>query len=157
MKAFTFLVLLVAPLASVVSAHEVNGSNITVTVKNHQVEVLQSTPFSDAKKILANLGKESVEKEGILQAMAEHWRIESDSQLCRLEKQAVRSVHHDSQLQMRYLFSCKLGAKPDIVALPWLNKAPDDHFIIMQLVIDKRAKTIIFQKQDLVIDLQSHT
>lgn len=155
-KAKAFLLLIAISLTLITRAHEVNGSNVTVTIKNHQVEVMQSTPIKDAREIVAKIGEQSKEAQVILQTMAKQWRIESNSQLCRLEKQAVRSVHHNTQLQMRYLFTCKEGAKPDLMALPWLQQAPDDHFIIMKLMFGSRAKTLIFQKQELVIDLQSH-
>ena len=84
--------------------------------------------------------------------MSTGWQIQNKDGLCNLKKQAFRLAHHDSQLQMRYLFNCEQNAATSL-ALPWLKLAPDDHFIIMKLTMNNQSETVIFQKQDLVIDL----
>lgn len=136
-----------------IDAHEVHGSNVTVTVKNNKVEVLQSTPITDAKAISAELGAKSTNNDDILATISKAWEISAKKKSCDLSKQAYRLAHDNSQLQMRYLFQCQQGEAPDLLALPWLMKAPNDHFIILNLIVEEKSKTTIFQKQDLVIEL----
>ena len=134
-------------------AHEVHGSNVTVTVKSNKIEVLQSTPLVDAKFISEELGAKSANNDDILAIIATGWKITAKQNDCELSKQAYRLAHDNSQLQMRYLFQCEQGSSPDLLALPWLMKAPNDHFIILNLTVDDKSKTTIFQKQDLTIEL----
>lgn len=153
MKKQGLLFLISSLMMCATQAHEVHGSNVTVTVKHNKVEVLQSTPIIDAKAISKQLGTESTNNDAILDTIAKAWRISSNQNDCELSKQAYRLAHDSSQLQMRYLFQCQQGQAPDLLALPWLMKAPNDHFIILNLTVEDKSKTTIFQKQDLTIAL----
>ena len=133
-------------------AHEVHASNIDVTVVKNQVEVLQTTSVHDSQLIAKQLGAKGDSHQSTLAAMSTGWQIQSENGLCNLKKQAYRLTHHESQLQMRYLFNCEQNAATSL-ALPWFNLAPNDHFIIMKLTMNNQSETVIFQKQDLVIDL----
>lgn len=162
-------VLLLASFYS--NAHEVHASNVSVTVSGHKVEVLQSTPLFDANVIARNLSNKGVnpnsvtsktgnsaqakplESNQLLEFIAKGWQIKGRSTPCVLSKQAFRLAHHNSQIQLRYLFECKESEQPQTMALLWLMHAPDDHFIIMELTIAGKSKTVIFQRQELVIDL----
>lgn len=149
-----YLVLLASLGVSFFSqAHEVHASNIDVTVQGNSIEILQTTPIKEAQSIAKQLGAENTEHDTTLDAISSGWQIEHADGSCKLTKQAYRLAHHNSQLQMRYLFSCSGDNKPKSLALPWFKLTPEDHFIIMKLTINGKSDTVIFQRQDLVIAL----
>lgn len=149
--------LLVASLYDVssLSAHEVHGSAATITIDGNKLEILQTMPIGTTKEVaksLVNLVDPS--HNDLLTAIAKGWEISSDEENCQLKKQAYRVVHDDSELQLRYLFICKVGTTPQRLALPWLMYTPQDHFLTLTMMNEGKSKTVIFQRQVLVINLQ---
>ena len=90
----------------------------------------------------------------ILNAISTQWRVRSDSADCRLQRQAYRDLEH-AQIQLRYLFACGIGVNPTQLAAIRLLKAPKDHVLIFTLNADQKSNTVIFQRQDLRIDLSA--
>ena len=140
------------------SAHEAHGSSATVTLQGNKLEVLQTMPLSTTQSIAKSLTKplttsEELSNNEMITAIAKGWEVSSGKENCQLQKQAYRLVHAYSELQMRYLFTCESGASPQKLALPWLMHAPEDHFITMTMVREDKSKTVIFQRQALIINL----
>lgn len=134
-----------------IHAHEVQASNVDVTVSSDRIEILQTTPLKVAKLIAQKLGAQDQAHATTTNAIAQAWQIKAEKEACYLKKQAYRLAHHESQLQMRYLFAC--SNEPNTVSLPWFNLSPEGHFIIMNLSKNGKTNTTIFQRQALVIDL----
>ena len=155
----TLLALFVCVLSATgqASAHEVHASTVKIVVEDEHLEVLQTTPLNTARTIAGELSGSSPGAEdytAMLDAIATGWAVSGEQSVCALDRQAYRLAHHDTQLQARYLFKCDGAQSPVTLAAPWLMQAPDDHFIILELNMDGKTKTVIFQRQPLVIDLK---
>lgn len=138
-----------------IAAHEVHGSNVSITVKGQHVEVLQSTPVSDAQFIAQKIAnrKTAMDHQALLTTMAKDWQVSAKAKNCSLQKQAFRLAHNKHQIDLRYLFQCPENSQPSLVDIPWLAKAPEDHFMILRLNIDGKSKTVVFQRQALSLAL----
>lgn len=135
-------------------AHEVHASHVSVTVKGNKLEVLQSTPLKTVRDMTKKkLEKQSISDQEVLMFIGGQWLITADNKNCGLQKQAYRFVHNDAEMQLRYLFECSVGQEPTLMALPWLMQTPQDHFITMNLTVEGKSNTVVFQRQPLVIDL----
>lgn len=143
-------------------AHEVVASTVEVHVKGNRVEILQITPRRIAHSIasdsgMSNRSEQSVSPETpdrVLTAIAGQWRVHADSADCRLQRQAYRNLDH-AQLQLRYLFACEIGVNPTRLVATWLLKAPEDHFLVFTINAEQKSDTVIFQRQNLIIDLSA--
>ena len=140
-------------------AHDVIASTVEVHVKDNRVEILQITPRRIAHSIASssNESGQSVFPETsdrVLTAIAKQWRVHADSADCRLQRQAYRNLDH-AQLQLRYLFACEIGVNPTRLVATWLLKAPEDHFLVFTINAERKSDTVIFQRQDLIIDLSA--
>lgn len=143
-------------LTGTAAAHEVSASTVSVQVTASKVEVLQTTPLGTAAQVATLSGedaKPSANGKAILEAVSQYWQVTGANAACALERQAFRLQHHDTEIQMRYLFVCEEGNTPALLQATWLNETPPDHFLIFTINADEKSKTVIFEHQDLAIDI----
>lgn len=143
-------------LASTASAHEVSASSATVTVKDGQVEILQTTPLGTAAVAASETASTEItidDPEDILNAMSQSWHVNGVASECGLARQAYRLQHHGTEIQLRYLYSCGSGEVPQTLTANWLEKTPSDHFLIFTIATEEKSKTVIFEHQPLSIDI----
>lgn len=155
-KIFIALVAAMSMVASAAKAHEVSASSVTVHVDGFKVEILQTTPLATATQVASSVAKTDLQpanRDVILAAIGQSWQITGTSAKCRLERQAYRSQHHDTELQLRFLFVCDETEKPQLLEATWLGQTPPDHFLIFTINADGQSKTVIFEHQNLAIDI----
>lgn len=141
-------------------AHEVVASTVEVHVKGNRVEILQITPRRIAHSIASDSGMSNRSEQSVfletpdrvLTAIARQWRVHADSADCRLQRQAYRNLDH---AQLQYLFACEIGVNPARLVATWLLKAPEDHFLVFTINAEQKSDTVIFQRQNLIIDLSA--
>ncbi|MEM6625988.1 MAG: hypothetical protein AAF719_04725 [Pseudomonadota bacterium] len=139
-------------------AHEVNASTVKIAIDGARLEILQTTPLGAARSIAHSLSgdkTDAADEEGLLKAISKGWSVAAGAENCDLSRQAFRRVHHDQELQMRYLFECQSGSAPTTLSASWLEHASKDHFLIFTLSHRKNSKTVIFQRQALSIDISA--
>ncbi|MEM1036487.1 MAG: hypothetical protein AAGI14_06965 [Pseudomonadota bacterium] len=147
---------ILATLAGTANAHEVSASSTTVIVEDGKVEILQTTPIATAAEVVTSRTSAPIgtdQPEEILNAMATHWAVSGADTGCELTRQAYRVQHHGMELQMRYLFACEAGDAPQRLDATWLDATPSDHFLIFTIKAHGKEKTVIFEHQDLSIDI----
>lgn len=155
-KALISLVAVSGMLAGGASAHEVSASSATVTVKAGQVEILQTTPLGTAAGAASETAGKKITvdaPEQILSAMGQSWHVSGVDSGCDLARQAYRLQHHETEIQLRYLYNCGPGETPQMLKANWLEKTPSDHFLIFTIATDEKSKTVIFEHQPLSIDI----
>lgn len=131
-------------LTSPAQAHDVSGSDVKVYVQGESIEVWQSTPHGVVHELVHDLilaqqktdGEPALEQarldEIAMIEISKGWIILSNKdQPCPLARQAIRRVHNDEYLQMRYLFTCPESQTPAQLSMPWLEETPRDHIITL--------------------------
>jgi len=130
-------------------AHEAHGSSALITLEGNRLEVLQTTPIKVAQKVASDLSQEDIDAGDLAQlltAISKSWEVSGSAASCELSRQAHRVVHHDTQLQMRFLFECQEGERPQRLATSWLLASPSDHFMNLTLQAGEQRKTVIVQR-----------
>ena len=140
------------------SAHEVSASNVKVYQDGHSIEVWQTTPYKVAHGIAGALSDEAPESErdaAALKAIALGWQVISSTGECVLSRQASRRIHHDTQLQMRYLYHCQKDAEPKHISMPWLKETPKSHFVFLDIDTPKGRRNRVIERDNTTVPLLS--
>lgn len=159
---FQFGLIGLAPLLAFdfAHAHEVSASDVKVVIENEAVEVWQTTPYLTAYAAAEKLsdGGHQVDLENdedVLAIIGTGWSVTSDVGNCEIVRQAHRRIHHDTQLQFRYLFSCSTGAVPSLISMPWFTKTQANHFVLFELETDRGPRTKIIEHGNETVSLKA--
>ncbi len=143
--------------AASAAAHDVSASQVKVYRKGASLEVWQTTPYKVAHGIDLKADAEVPDglspDERALHAIAQGWAIESDKGPCALTKQAFRRVHHDTQLQLRLLFTCPEGASARLASMNWLTQTPPEHFVFYDTDSIKGMKRRVVERDQVTITI----
>ena len=140
------------------AAHDVSASSVIVHVDDTKVEILQIMPVQTAADVAASLSKLDIsadDEAGVLKAISEHWRVSGAASECELKRQAYRLQHHGVEIQLRYLYVCDGAETPKLLEATWLKQTPEEHFLVFTIKTNDKSKTVIFEHQDLAIDISN--
>lgn len=144
-------------LSATASAHEVSASRVKVHQSGNAIELWQTTPYITAHNLVApdleTKSSRAVADQLALRKIAKGWRLTTDKGDCQLKKHAHRRVHHETQLQFRYLFICPDGAGAPKMSMNWLNGTPAEHFIFLDLETSRGLRTRIIERPQTSIQL----
>ncbi|MEM6708474.1 MAG: hypothetical protein AAF648_06785 [Pseudomonadota bacterium] len=145
-------------------AHEVSASTVRVFVDGQRLELWQTTPLltaqslserlSDTARFAADISADISADERALEAVVDHWTVESGTDPCSLKRQAHRRTHHDTQLQLRYLFTCVDAAAPLRLRMDWIDAAPPDHFVIFEVRRGEDRQTQILRRGQVAVQIE---
>ena len=151
---------LTGALAGKLYAHEVSASSVKVHIDGPNLEIWQTTPLITAQETGAALlsrGSPSLPTSAdktdsaTLERLASGWRVEQARRSCHLQRQAHRRIHHDTQLQLRYLYRCKDEQGPVRLTLSWLEETPPDHFVLFEVRRGEERQTQVLQRNQNVL------
>ena len=154
------LALTLLALSTTTLAHEVSASSVCVVIDGERLEIWQTTPRltalaigTAANPIRTDAGGSARTDGDALAAIARGWQVGTAAQLCQLRRQAHRRSHHETQLQLRYLYECAGSGAPIQLRLDWLSDTPSDHFVLFEVQRGVERQTRILQRNDRLVTL----
>lgn len=145
------LVLWTAGLSLPTAAHEVFASTVTVSRDQNHVEILQTSPIGALQNLRLVPEKHALERASgygsLLKTLSRQWSASSKGNLCKLQRQAYRSLESGHEVQFRFLFSCEKGAENIILSATWVEMTPPSHFILFDMEREGKSFQTIIEKR----------